>query len=440
MKHHTPVLVLALAAAFIARADIPSVRDVSILQGTSSRAVTVTYTLADAPAIITLDVLTNGVSIGQQNIWALEGDVNKVVQPGSRTITWHPDKSWPNQKFGAGVVTAKVVAWNTDDPPQYLAADLVSGDVNYYTCAEAVPGGVQDILYKTTSLLMRRIDAKGKTFVMGSPADEPGHFVSSANDHREDQHEVSFDNDYYIGVYEVTQQQYNQIMSTWPAYHSNADYRATRPVEYIAFATIRGSYYPAVPADNSFLDKLRTKVAGLAFDLPGCAQWEYACKAGNGDGKWGDGTPISTALAAPTTANNQDYEDTGYNAIGRNAYNNATGTYTSTSSGLATTSNDVDTTCGSATVGSYPPNSWGLYDMHGNVYEVCNDPFGNDGSSNGVFVNNYGAVPVTANGKFRVRKGGSFQRGPFRHRAAFQLSWDGAAAQDTGLRLAITLP
>ena len=61
MKHLTPVLVLALAAAFIARADaeIPSVSGVTISQGTSSRAVTVTYTLADAPAIITLDVLTN---------------------------------------------------------------------------------------------------------------------------------------------------------------------------------------------------------------------------------------------------------------------------------------------------------------------------------------------------------------------------------------------
>lgn len=442
MKHLTPALVLALAAAFIARADaqVPSVSGVTISQDTPSRAVTVTYTLADAPAIITLDVLTNGVSIGQQNIWALEGDVNKVVQPGSHTITWHPDKSWPNQKFGADVVTAKVVAWNTDDPPQYLAADLVSGDVNYYTCAEAVPGGVQDVLYKTTSILMRRINAKGMTFVMGSPTDEPGHFVSSVYDHREDQHEVSFTNDYYIGVYEVTQQQYYQVMAGWPAYHSNADYRATRPVENIAFATIRGSYYPAVPADNSFLRELRTKVAGLAFDLPGCAQWEYACKAGNGDGKWGDGTPISTDLAAPTTDNNQDYEDTGYNAIGRNAYNNATTTYSSSSSAAATKNKNVDRTCGTDVVGNYRPNSWGLYDMHGNVYEVCNDPFGNDGSDKGVFVNNYGAVPVTADGKYRVRKGGSYQRGPFRHRAAFQLHWDGTETQDTGLRLAITLP
>ena len=352
--------------------------------------------------------------------------MNKVVQPGLRTITWHPEKSWPNQQFGAGVVTAKVVAWNTDDPPQYLAADLVSGDVNYYTCAEAVPGGVQDVLYKTTSILMRRIDAKGKTFAMGSQTDEPGRWSS---DKRETQHDVSFDNDYYIGVYEVTQQQYYQVMADWPAYHSNADYRATRPVESIAFATIRGSYYPEVLADNSFLVKLRTKVAGLAFDLPGCAQWEYACKAGNGDGKWGDGTPISSSLNG--AGDSKDYKDEAYNSLGRNAYNNATGTYTSTSSGLQTTSKDVDTTCGSATVGAYPPNSWGLYDMHGNVYEVCNDPYDIN--------NGYAATPSGASGN-RVRKGGSYQRGPFRHRAAYQLNWNGSAAQDTGLRLAITLP
>ena len=431
MKHHTPVLILALAAAFIARADaqIPSVSDVTISQGTSSRAVTVTYTLADAPAIITLDVLTNGVSIGQQNIWALEGDVNKVVKPGSGTITWHPDKSWPNQKFGAGVVTAKVVAWNTYDPPMYLAADLVSGDVNYYTCAEAVPGGVQDILYKTTTLLMRRIYARGKTFAMGSPEGEPGRWSS---DKREDQHEVSFDNDYYIGVYEVTQQQYYQVMAKWPAYHSNADYRATRPVENISFANIRGSekYYPDPPAGDSFLGKLREKIGSLAFDLPGCAQWEYACKAGNGDGKWGDGTPIASTLEG---TNSTDFEDKGYNRIGRNAYNNAMGEYTSSAStGLATTSKDVDTACGSATVGSYPPNSWGLYDMHGNVYEVCNDPYD---------VNNgYAATPSVASGEPRARKGGSYQRGPFRHRAAYQLNWNGNAAQDQGVRLAITLP
>ena len=409
----------------------PSVSDVTLSQDGLTRAVTVNYTLADEPAIITLDIYTNGVSIGQQNVWAIDGDANKVIQPGTRSMVWHPDKSWPNQKFASGdgiELTAVVTAWATNDPPMYLAADLVSGDVKYFTCAEAVPGGVQDILYKTTSVLMRRIYARNKAFAMGSPSDEPGRWSS---DKRETQHEVAFDHDYYIGVYEVTQQQYMQLANAWPpAYHSNAEWRATRPVENISFATIRGSgtYYPDSPLDTSFLGLLRTKT-GLAFDLPGCAQWEYAAKAGNGDGKWGDGTLISAALSG--AGDKKDFVDANYNSLGRNAYNNAMGSYSSAAiTGLSTTSQDVDTTCGTAAVGSFPPNSWGLYDMHGNVYEVCADPYD---------VNNgYGETPVSGTGA-RVRKGGSFQRGPFRHRAAYQLNWNGSAGQDTGVRLAITL-
>ena len=436
MKHHTPVLVLALAAAFIARADaqIPSVSDVSISQGTSSRAVTVTYTLADAPAIITLDITTNGVSIGQQNVWAIDGDANKVVQPGARSLVWHPDKSWPNQKFVAsdGIeVGAVVTAWATNDPPMYLAADLVSGDVKYYTCAEAVPGGVQDILYKTTTLLMRRIYSRGKAFMMGSPKDEYGAWTS---DGREKQHEVSFSHDYYIGVYEVTQQQWAQLMSAWPSYHKNDAYKAARPVENITYAQIRDNANTVAPASASFLGKLRTKFGdAFAFDLPGAAQWEYACKAGNGNYKWGDGTAISASLNG--AANNKDYEDVAFNEIARNAYNNAMGTYTAASATLATTSADVDATCGTALVGSYRSNSWGLYDMHGNVWEICLDQF--SGNDSNPYVET--PTPATASNNHPL-KGGSFQRGPFRHRAAFQLGWDQTAGQDRGIRVAITLP
>lgn len=419
-------LVAALAAQ--TAAAVPSVSDVTLSQDGITRSVTVNYTLADEPAIITLDICTNGVSIGQSNVWAIDGDANKVVQPGARSLVWHPDKSWPNQKFTAAdgvAITAVVTAWATNDPPMYLAVDLVSGDVKYYTCAEAVPGGVEDILYKTTSILMRRIYARGKSFMMGSPSDEPGRWETDA---RETQHEVSFSHDYYVGVYEVTQQQWNQIASAWPSYHSNAACRPTRPVENVSFAMIRGAatYAPTAPLGDSFLGLLRTKT-GLAFDLPGVAQWEYACKAGNGDYKWGDGTALDSGLRG---TNPTDNEDPAYNALGRNAYNNATGTYTPTASGLATTSPDVDTTCGTAAVGSYQPNSWGLYDMHGNVYEVCADPFDLN--------NGYGDTPAEGTAP-RVRKGGSYQRGPFRHRASYQLNWNGSATQDQGLRLAITL-
>ena len=441
MKHMTMFAATAAFAAFAVHADTgtPSVSGVSLSQD-ATRAVTINYTLADAPAIITLDITTNGVSIGQQNVWAIDGDANKVVQPGARSMVWHPDKSWPDQKFVAsdGIeVGAVVTAWATNDPPMYLAADLVSGDVKYYTCAEAVPGGVQDILYKTTTLLMRRIYARGKAFMMGSPSDEPGRWYSDA---RETQHEVSFSHDYYMGVYEVTQQQWAQIMSAWPSDHKNDTCKATRPVENISWAQIRGAstFYPAAPLSDSFLALLRAKFSdAISFDLPGAAQWEYACKAGNGDYKWGDGTALDSGLKG---SNPTDNEDPAYNALGRNAYNNAMGEYSPNSSALKTpeTRADVDVTCGTAAVGSYRQNSWGLYDMHGNVYEPCQDAYSNNGNTS-ANTNPYLETPVKHSSANRVRKGGSFQRGPFRHRASYQLSWDGKATQDTGIRVALTL-
>ena len=435
MKHMTMFAATAAFAAFAVHADTdtPRVFGVSLSQNSATRAVTINYTLADAPAIITLDICTNGVSIGQQNVWAIDGDANKVIQPGSRSMVWHPDKSWPNQKFVAsdGIeVGAVVTAWATNDPPMYLAADLVSGGVKYYTCAEAVPGGVQDILYKTTTLLMRRIYARGKAFMMGSPTDEYGAWTS---DGREKQHEVSFSHDYYIGVYEVTQQQWAQLMSVWPSYHKNDACKAARPVENITYEQIRDTATSAAPANASFLGKLRAKVSdAFAFDLPGAAQWEYACRAGNGDYKWGDGTPISSLLNG--AGNSKDYEDVAFNEIARNAYNNAMGTYSAAAGTLATTSENVDTTCGTALVGTYRPNSWGLYDMHGNVWEICLDQFSGNNS------NPYVETPTPATeSNHHPLKGGSFQRGPFRHRAAFQLGWDQTAGQDRGIRVALTL-
>ena len=426
---------LAATSTILADTATPSVSDVTLSQDANTRAVTVGYTLAEAPAIVTLDICTNGVSIGQENVWAIDGDANKVVEPGSRSLVWHPDKSWPNQKFGSGdgiELTAKITAWATNDPPMYLAANLVSGGVKYYTCAEAVPGGVEDILYKTTTLLMRRIYARGKAFTMGSPADEYGYYKGG----RENQHEVSFSHDYYIGVYEVTQQQWQQVASSvtnWPSYHKNDTYKATRPVENITYAQIRDNANTAAPASSSFLGKLRTKFGdAFAFDLPGAAQWEYACRAGNGNFKWGDGTPISASMDG--AYDGKDYEDAAYNEIGRNAYNNAMGTYTSAAGALSTTSADVDATCGTALVGSYRPNSWGLYDMHGNVWEVCLDNF--SGNESNPYVET--PTPATATNN-RPLKGGSFQRGPFRHRASFQLGWNLTAAQDRGIRVALTL-
>ena len=174
------VCILSGAAVFGVFAAAPTLVDgsVTLTQDPLSQQVTVSYELENAPAVVTVDFLTNGVSIGSRNIGALAGDVNKVVSPGVNTLYWHPAKSWPNRTVGGEGLCAKVTLWPTNAPPDYMVIDLtlgpsdtsipVSERIRYYTCAEAVdlPGGIEGDLCKTDYLVLRKIHAAGKTFCM----------------------------------------------------------------------------------------------------------------------------------------------------------------------------------------------------------------------------------------------------------------------------------
>jgi formylglycine-generating enzyme required for sulfatase activity len=107
---------------------------------------------------------------------------------------------------------------------------------------------------------------------------------------------------------------------------------------------------------SSFMGKLQAKTGLLMLDLPTEAQWEYACRAGT-----------TTAL------------NTGYNFnvsfSGIDPHMDVTGRYRANGTDLYGTKRSVDTSGGTAKVGSYMPNAWGLYDMHGNVQEWCLDWF-----------------------------------------------------------------
>ena len=95
-------------------------------------------------------------------------------------------------------------------------------------------GVTNDVKYATTHLVMRKISAKNQTFKMGSPSGETGRGDS------ETQHDVTFTNDFYIGVFEVTQYQYWKITDSWPSLFSLEECRDARPVEEIPYQNVRG--------------------------------------------------------------------------------------------------------------------------------------------------------------------------------------------------------
>ncbi|MBR4902626.1 MAG: SUMF1/EgtB/PvdO family nonheme iron enzyme [Victivallales bacterium] len=300
----------------------------------------------------------------------------------------------------------------------YVVIDLSSGPESnsYPVRGTDTPPDLNDDTCRTTELWLRRIPAG--TFIMGTPKTEYGRQPYSSN--YELQHEVTITQDFYIGVFECTQRQWEMVMGTRPSYFSNQDYYATRPVEKVSYGMIRGSSsvdegWPRcghIVQDLSFMERLQLKT-GLIFDLPTEAQWEYACRAGT-----------TTAL---NSGNNLSQSTVAYylTEVGRCGYN---------SGSIAGSSGEQDWTDakGTAKVGSYLPNAWGLYDMHGNVLEWCLD-----------WQADFNENPVTDPvgpfyGAARVARGGSWRETETYSRSASRLSYSSSygASNTMGFRIA----
>jgi len=320
--------------------------------------------------------------VGVANIVTTAGDVNRRVEVGeSRRLTWRPDYGWDGNLFDA---TAKLTAWPLNDPPDWLVASVcLASNVQYYVCAEQIPWGVTNDVYKTRKILMRRIHAAGVPWNMGAPSCEP-HINRDGT--RETIHTVVLTNDFYIGVYELTQAQHYYLMGarkTGSSGNYGGDAATTdwfaHPQNWIGWETMRGAAadYPWPGGHDvsptSFLGYLRMRT-GVDFDLPLDAQWEFAARGGcpyafyNG---------YNMRATSDTTS---DDTDAHFDEIGWFTGNSA-----------------VDGAVTTHPVGQKKPNAYGLYDMLGNVGELVRDVYNPDtlvGSSNGPEIPAAGAEPM----------------------------------------------
>ena len=448
MTIHTNAIAAAMftAACLTASANVPQITERNMAQEQTTRMVTITYTLADAPAVVTLDVQTNCVvgtvtnwaSIGGHALWNASGDVWKRVETGPHTITWQPVDTWPGHSIPDGGARAVITAWATNNTPDYMVVDLTdvpdADRFRYYPGADFLPRAnfaqtgdpaTGNPIYKTSKLLMRKIMARGVEWTMGAESDEWGYMPSN-----ELTHYARLTNNYYIGVFEITQRQWALVATNSTIAAKYQTEGAMRPMTGMCYNEIRNTAnettadpthdWPAKPALGSFLGLLRTKT-GLDFDLPTEAQWELAARAGNGSGYWNDGSLI--VGGGSWTAEQAELSN-----LARYLCN-----------GGRVGGVDPDESCGptngTAIVGSYAPNSWGLYDTIGNAAEWCLDFYEADiatakDADGALYAGRLNINPAdstltlggeNANG-LRVSRGGSYQSNPRNCRLAYRLS------------------
>ena len=209
------------------------------------------------------------------------------------------------------------------------------------------------------------------TFLMGSPEDELGRFDG------EIQHQVTLTQEYWLGRYEVTQAQYEAVMGANPSRFKGADL----PVEKVSWYDAM-EFCAKLTAIEREADRLPE---GYEYTLPTEAQWEYACRAGTTT-VFNNGTNIETEEQIEGECPNLD-------PVGWYMYNSGSKTHP---------------------VGQKQPNAWGLYDMHGNVWEWCLDWYGDYPTS---------AVtdPTgTSTGSYRVVRGGSWDCYVYYCRSAYR--------------------
>ncbi len=222
------------------------------------------------------------------------------------------------------------------------------GTVLAQDAASDAPAAVPENKTFSNSLGMQFKLIPAGSFTMGSPESEAGRGCG------ERQHEVTLSRDYYMGVYEVTQGEWKRVMGENPSCFTGD----RNPVEQVSWEDCQEF---VAKLNEEYKEELEQKLgAGWRYRLPSESEWEYACRGGT------------------TTA----YGGTGnLDTMGWYGSNSGSKTHA---------------------VGGKQPNGYGLYDMHGNVWEWCSDWYGDNPS--GSVTDPSGAD----SGSNRVYRGGSW--------------------------------
>jgi sulfatase modifying factor 1 len=213
----------------------------------------------------------------------------------------------------------------------------------------------------------------------------PGTFQMGEIGIAEPVHLVSITYPFWMSATEVTQAQFASIMGFNPSFFAG---HPNRPVERVTWAEAR-AYCVLFSAQQSALGLVPL---GYEFRLPTECEWEYACRSGT-TSPWNVGNALDCGFA--------NFRDT-LPCVGH-----------------------------TTNIGTYAPNAWGLFDMHGNVWEWCLD-------SASTYSLSAQVDPFVTGSRYRVIRGGGWTDNPSRCRTAFRLSRDQDLSYDVlGFRVVL---